>query len=80
MVIKAIEMIHCESIYQGDDLVWSIPEDNWEKLYPTQGPNSLVRAEWECKDEPREVDRGRLMQSPVNHGQEFGLYFKHNGK
>lgn len=32
------------------------------------------------KDEPREVDGGQLMQSPVNHGHELGLCFKHNGK
>ena len=32
------------------------------------------------KDEAREVERGQLMQSPVNHGHELGLYFKLNEK
>lgn len=32
------------------------------------------------KDEPREVDRGQLVQSPVNHSHEFGLYLSTMGK
>ena len=32
------------------------------------------------RDEAREVERGQIMPSPVNHGHEFGFYFKLNGK
>ena len=39
-----------------------------------------VKSESVIKDEAREADGGQLMQSPLNHGHEFGLYFKLNEK
>lgn len=70
-------------MYQGD-LISFGTEDYLEQvtLYSeTQGKTVVgVKSESVVKDEAREVDRGQLMQSPLNHGHKFGLYFKLSGK
>lgn len=69
-------------MYQAD-LISFGAEDYLEKVslsHSKAQEKTVVGDESESviKDEAREVDQ--LMQSPLNHGHEFGLYFKLNGK
>lgn len=71
-------------MYQGD-LISFGAEDYLEKVslsHSKTQEKTVVGNESESviKDEAREVDRGQLLQSPLNHDHEFGLYLKLNGK